>query len=157
MRLVVYLVMQNEINNLQAALAAYNTAEDQLYKITKEQVVALFQPFFEANPKVDAVYWNQYTPYFMDGEPCVFSVNEISLVSKELFKDACGTDAESYYNSDNMISEWDADEQYRPLFDAANAIRNPLPDKLLQNVFGDHAAITISRDGTLEVDECSHD
>lgn len=145
--------MQNEINNFQAVVASYNAAREALSKITKEQVAALFLPFFEANPKIDAVKWSQYTPYFMDGDPCVFGVNEISLVSKELFTEE---DADSYHG-ENTVAEWDADEQYKPLFDAANEIRNPLPNELLQDVFGDHAEITINRDGTFEVDECSHD
>lgn len=32
--------------------------------------------FFAANPLVKAVTWTQYTPYFADGDPCEFGVNE---------------------------------------------------------------------------------
>jgi lysophospholipase L1-like esterase len=145
--------MEQEINNFKSVLDAYNAARDQLSKITKEQVVGLFKPFFDANPKIDAVKWSQYTPYFMDGDPCVFGVNEIVLVSKELFTDE---DADSYHG-ENSVPEWDADAEFRPLFDAANEIRNPLPNELLQDIFGDHVEVTIYRDGTFDTNECSHD
>lgn len=32
--------------------------------------------FFDECPRVQAVLWTQYTPYFNDGEECIFSVNE---------------------------------------------------------------------------------
>lgn len=38
-----------------------------------------FAAFFEANPRVEAVRWTQYTPYFNDGEACVFSVNDFEV------------------------------------------------------------------------------
>lgn len=33
-----------------------------------------FLEFFDKNPNINAVMWNQYTPYFNDGDECVFSV-----------------------------------------------------------------------------------
>lgn len=32
-----------------------------------------------ADPDVKAIHWTQYTPYFNDGEPCVFNTGEITL------------------------------------------------------------------------------
>jgi hypothetical protein len=32
--------------------------------------------FFDINPGITAVIWSQYTPYFNDGSPCEFGVNE---------------------------------------------------------------------------------
>jgi hypothetical protein len=34
------------------------------------------EEFFMLNPKVTGVAWTQYTPYFNDGEECVFGVND---------------------------------------------------------------------------------
>lgn len=31
------------------------------------------------NPKIEKIYWTQYTPYFNDGDPCIFGVNEIKF------------------------------------------------------------------------------
>lgn len=38
--------------------------------------------FFDAAPEIKAVIWSQYTPYFNDGEECVFSVNEINFLTE---------------------------------------------------------------------------
>ena len=38
--------------------------------------------FFEECPKVQAVVWSQYTPYFNDGDECVFSVNDPCFITK---------------------------------------------------------------------------
>jgi hypothetical protein len=32
--------------------------------------------FFDINPGIKAVIWSQYTPYFNDGAPCEFGVND---------------------------------------------------------------------------------
>jgi hypothetical protein len=36
----------------------------------------MFEKFWELNPGINAVIWAQYAPYFNDGEPCKFSVND---------------------------------------------------------------------------------
>ena len=60
--------------------------------------------FFEECPKVQAVVWTQYTPYFNDGEECIFSVNEPYFVVE-------GFDPE---NLENPYA-YDDDESYSTL------------------------------------------
>jgi hypothetical protein len=43
--------------------------------------------FFDECPKVQAVVWNQYTPYFNDGDECIFSVNEPTFITKNFDRD----------------------------------------------------------------------
>lgn len=43
--------------------------------------------FFEECPKVQAVVWSQYTPYFNDGDECIFSVNEPYFITKNFDRD----------------------------------------------------------------------
>lgn len=59
------------------------------------------------NEHVDAVRWQQYTPHFMDGDPCVFSANDPSVKSP-LFPDENGGEledgwVESYYMYDYEV------------------------------------------------------
>lgn len=35
-----------------------------------------FIDFFNEHPDIHALSWRQYTPYFNDGDPCVFGVRE---------------------------------------------------------------------------------
>ena len=39
---------------------------------TEAQVIFkdVFKNFFDKNPAITAVIWNQYTPYFNDGDTC---------------------------------------------------------------------------------------
>lgn len=37
----------------------------------------IFNELIEAVPEIERVYWTQYTPYWNDGETCIFSVNDI--------------------------------------------------------------------------------
>src|SRR5579885_1156121 len=41
----------------------------------KEEV----KKFLEKYPVVEAIYWEQYTPYFNDGDACYFGVNDMWL------------------------------------------------------------------------------
>lgn len=43
--------------------------------------------FFDECPKVQAIIWSQYTPYFNDGDECVFGVNEPNFVTKNFDRD----------------------------------------------------------------------
>ena len=72
--------IQNKLNDLiaaQEALAAKFREEAQaLFKdVTKE--------FFTTNPGVNKFSWHQYTPYFNDGDECVFGVNSPTFTNAE--------------------------------------------------------------------------
>ena len=48
----------------------------------------LFTEYFKQHPMVEQVYWDQYAPYFNDGDACVFRVNEgLILVTKKFALD----------------------------------------------------------------------
>src|SRR5688572_125580 len=56
-----------------------------------------------AHPKIEAVKWTQYTPYFNDGDPCVFSVNEpdfkLAGVEPKAAEDNDGDDDAEWFSS----------------------------------------------------------
>ncbi len=41
---------------------------------------AEFKTFLDAHPNVLGFVWEQYTPYFNDGDPCEFGVREIRVI-----------------------------------------------------------------------------
>jgi hypothetical protein len=53
-----------------------------------------FIEFFTKNPEFKSVFWTQYTPHFMDGDECVFSVNDVyvKLVDDEEAEEDEGSD-----------------------------------------------------------------
>jgi hypothetical protein len=44
---------------------------------TAEEFLAEVDQAFATIPGLQRIMWTQYTPYFNDGEPCVFSVGEV--------------------------------------------------------------------------------
>lgn len=49
-------------------------------EIARESFKDVYKTFFELCPDVQAVVWTQYTPYFNDGDECVFNVNQASFI-----------------------------------------------------------------------------
>lgn len=45
----------------------------------RKELGALFDGYFERHPDVECIRWNQFTPYFNDGEECIFGIHEIYL------------------------------------------------------------------------------
>ncbi len=166
-----------DFTNLIQTKAAFEAARQKLNEDFKESIKTIFESFFAANPEVYAFAWTQYTPYFNDGEPCEFGVNEIYA-----YKD---TDAvrEALEASDRSIfwgeidSEDDEDcevntrdqkydshakkmvpvklEQYE--HNTADLIRalNDFNDEF-QYAFGDHVSVVVTRDG-IDVEDFDHD
>jgi hypothetical protein len=134
-------------------------------------------------PGVKAVRWRQYTPYFNDGDACVFSINEAyvkfsvepdrtyTFADLDALEDEDDNDDGDY--GDGFVGTWELGErwnsetrQYESLGDptrtnAANALKafnqqmGAFEDVCLDN-FGDHAIITATREG-FSVDYYEHD
>jgi hypothetical protein len=75
---------------------------------------------FDKVPYVESIRWTQYTPHFMDGDPCEFGVNELELtVDPGKVGDGSLTEDEVYNTlwrrHDNypfFDNHWDDDEMY---------------------------------------------
>lgn len=119
-----------------------------------------FAAMFDAHPTVKAVRWRQYTPYFNDGDECIFSVHGPSMrLEESTARD--GEEEDGYLNEyDNYVRKF-VDGKFiggpgKERYDAVNALVTGIPEDLMKAVFGDHAEITATRDG-FEVEEYEHD
>jgi hypothetical protein len=104
---------------------------------------AEFKSAFESNPDVKAMRWNQYTPYFNDGDECVFGVNDL-MVKAENPEDA--------EDADGFASLWGGNKN-EPLLKWWNSIQC---DEAFLAAFGNHCQITATPEG-FEVDGYDHD
>ena len=124
----------------------------------QEAISNVFVEFFKAEPKVQAISWCQYTPYFNDGEECIFDVQDIYFILD-------GFDAE---NVPYSPYEFEDDEQYVVAFrygsDKEEYTENM---KLLDNLvgansdimkyaYGDHVMVVITPTETF-INEFEHD
>lgn len=129
--------------------------------------------------------WHQYTPYFNDGDPCIFMVGEVWVARHEDMRgggeDGEGDEAERLsvsfgdhlgtYEGGTWVSDpddpnrrnrvgahYEGPDQAR--YDRCKALADAIDsgafDEVLLDAFGDHAEITVKRDG-ITVEFYEHD
>jgi hypothetical protein len=143
-----------------------------------QRPIADLEPLIRAVLADDGIVefgWTQYTPYFNDGDPCVFSVGD------PWFRSAADEASDSEYDDDtyelwNHPTLGKRDRRYNhdtcsydygpyegpneARYDRCNDVREALYsgafDNVLLEAFGDHARVTVRKD-RISVDEYSHD
>lgn len=82
-----------------------NEALEKMREKYQNEAQGLFEEltsgFFRAYPEVKNIFWTQYTPHFMDGDDCVFSVNDIYYTIDRSY------DRSKFAGSEDTASEWD--------------------------------------------------
>lgn len=113
----------------------------------KQAVSEELADLFKAHPELRAVRWQQYAPYFNDGDECVFSL-------KELYFKVDGTpeDAGDYEDGFDSIP-YPADSG---LHAALSSFSDGRDRDIYRECFGDHVEVTARPDG-VTVEEYSHD
>lgn len=160
------------IEEQRALTAKFQSEAQAMFKETMKE-------FFDKNPGITALKWSQYTPYFNDGDTCVFRVNDVyytnapadELDNVTTWGEYEGED-ESVWVTHNIAyvltsgSKYYEDEVAK--IHAAGGVEVEsceLIDKMIQSsemedimreMFGDHVVITATRDG-FDVNEHHHD
>lgn len=141
--------MREELQPLLSALEEYQE------KIKNDGLGILrqsFMTFFEKYPLITELSWRQYTPYFNDGEACVFSVHTYSIEFK-LDGEEERLNVDDYIYDDNFPAplKTTVKSAYKELANALEAVED-----VLQAVFGDHAEIIVNRE-EVRVESCDHE
>jgi hypothetical protein len=132
------------IEKIKSEIAAFDEKRKQLCEELQKQFPDLFKDFFAKHEWVEKFQWRQYTPYFNDGDECVFGVsNDYSSLEIN------GVD----YYDDSVYGIEDKKAVYAELSDILQSV----PDEFYKDLFGDHMEITVNRDGTIEKEEYEHD
>ena len=105
----------------------------------------VFKDFFAEFPVVTAIRWAQYTPYFNDGEACVFSVHEPSL----------RTDADFLEVYDREFDSLPA-PVIKAHAELTDLLQSDALERVLLAMFGDHNQVTVYPK-QIVVDGYSHD
>lgn len=121
-------------------------------KVLNESV---FPDFFKKHPEVTAIYWAQYTPYFNDGDPCVFSVGEVCVTnSKDMDEDGAGP-YESFWDGEKT---WEIPKSIdNDLSGVATFIGKN--EELMLDLFDDHVVVKVYNESPIrcETEEYEHD
>lgn len=134
-----------------------------------------------APPILEGLAWSQYTPYFNDGEECVFGVNEPNFIFiPDDILDAAAKDDEDSgdpripgietYGINRMDSDYAKkymskrlrkmceDEAVRQSLMKVLETFHGIPDVLFKEAFGDHAVVVLNlHTGKATVDYYEHD
>jgi hypothetical protein len=176
-----------EINEMKIKMRAVREERETLSKKIRAMAAEVFaegvKGIFEKHPTLEYFSWNQYTPYFNDGDVCEFSVNRDYMTAKDInnevpmedfyLSDVIGNiergTAIKYVNDPNATPDrWGYRPQKRieipftptPLELAAPDIMtfvNEFEDDDFLMMFGDHVTVTITRDGKVETDTYDHE
>jgi hypothetical protein len=158
------------------------TKQQELRKEFQETAQELFKEttkeFFDINPGITAVVWTQYTPYFNDGDECIFGVNSPTFTNapkEDLDYINYGEydgENESVWAADNLQYVMECDRDYwketkeKILSGGAIDINSCQTlekmlgsgemDDIMREMFGDHVKVILTRDG-IEIEDYDHE
>ena len=133
-----------------------------MFESAKSILIDEFKEFFEKNPEFTAIKWNQYTPYFNDGEPCEFSVGSIFVTtladSSEMdyygeYEGEFEYGTPEYKENSNRIFHIGEVEQ---LASISEFVRSDIGESVFRKCFGEHSIVVVTKDG-VEIEEYDHD
>lgn len=154
----------NSSEKLTALIDAHNELKRN-FEIQGRQILKeVFKEFFE-NDWINGVKWNQYTPYFNDGEPCVFSVNDpVAGFVRDWSNVSSWGELDDGEEGDWVYDGWtsareklgpEKQEQIEQIDQFFDLFRK-VPDDIFLSLFGDHCTVLATKDG-FEVEEYEHD
>lgn len=144
-----------------------------------EELAPLFQALLD-DPTIVEFGWTQYTPYFNDGDTCEFSVHYLWVRTTAEAEGSVDEDGGEYepgyaldvdyhpslgkvkydYNSEGRYVpiryEGPDEDRYNRCQGLDSALQSGAYDNVLLKHFGDHAMVTVRKDG-IEVEYYSHD
>lgn len=128
------------------------------------------QVLFDAHPEIESFSWAQYTPYYNDGDECVFSartdrdsvdVNGESLEDRDEDPNDPSPDYDDYKTPEQQ-KEWSRIyNAWRDRRGGSHAVveefLSQFDDDELKDMFGDHIEVSVYRDGTVETTDYEHE
>lgn len=146
----------------------YEAARAALMAEGKEAIEKEFQAIFERHPELTVIKWSQYTPYFNDGEECVFSVNDFTISNAPdvenvtAYGDYEGEEEEGEEEEGDtpvfVASRWDdrSEKQYADVWELESFAQSEIGQDLFRDIFDNHVVVIVTRDG-IDVEEYDHD
>lgn len=154
------------LEDLNTAHEALHTFIGKLREVSKKAFTKLSKKLFKTYPELKSFGWCQYTPYFMDGEPCVFFAStEYFIVNGfdqegdvrdetapgEINIIAGSYEKHSSWNKETKKMEYKKNEFYDPRFekiiDEIQSLLNIPETNDFLEWFGDHAFVEITKSG----------
>lgn len=144
--------MSATLQKIKDDMSATNAEIERLKEEANERGKVAFsaacKELFAMHPSLEAIRWNQYTPYFCDGDPCEFGVNDVYI---KLHGDDDGGDYE-----DGFLDGYQCSEEVQKILLDCCAVHGMLTSDTFLALFGDHVEVTVTADG-VDTSEYEHD
>lgn len=143
------------MSKIEQIVTEYTRVKKEFQEKASSAMKEAFTDFFMNNPNVMGIAWTQYTPYFNDGDECIFNVNEAYFTLNNVKPE----DFSGCYDEENFHDSWSAKQNS---IDHAAEVLNfwkelmTIPDEVFKETFGDHVEIYATREG-FKVEEYDHD
>jgi hypothetical protein len=153
------------LEKIKAELEAFEEKKKLFVEELRKEFPTMFSELFEKTDKITSFGWTQYTPYFNDGDTCEFSVNaSYPYINGENIEDHDWYDwrvnrqlkGDNRFDKD-IANNKDLDVESCKIVNEFISVIESIPEDFLKDLFGDHAMVTISNDGSVVVDEYEHD
>lgn len=139
------------VNTLNSYVKKIEEAKEEYRKAGKSLFQEAADVFFAEFPEVKAVVWNQYTPYFNDGDPCYFRIGDIYMVGEGYDEDDMG-DAYSYEESPIKNQSKKLEKAFNEFSKLINQ-----NDDLMESLFDDHVTVHLRPGKEPEALEYDHE
>ena len=176
--------MSEVLDKIRRELDAFAEKKKAFVEELRKDFPLMFKDLIGNAKTFESVSWNQYTPYFNDGEECTFSAHVDYLMvdgnyddeREDLKKVIYGqllTEEDVEFNNEferkspyfrprklgdrGYVKNPNFDPHDGEIFQSIKTVLGEIPEDFLKELFGDHAQITIRKDGTIDVSEYEHD
>jgi len=129
--------------NLEEFIKMRKEYEQLIHAEAKKLFEKMFTEFFYNNPEFTKVSWAQYTPFFNDGDACVFRINTFAFCPKGKEEEF---DEEPY-----EFDLYSFKENTRKKLQAFEENVHKIGENFFLNNFGDHSRVTVSYDGNFDL------
>lgn len=140
--------MNEYIKTLEEFNKTKNEYVQKLQSLVTGAIEATAADVFKSFPQFVGISWAQYTPYFNDGDECIFGISEIYYISdSEALDSIADGEKEGYdYEEEEIVStSWSMKKSEQ--IDVINIFESLLSDSedFLKAAYGDHMKVTITK------------
>lgn len=155
--------MENIVESIKSSLKEFEDKKKAMVEELRKQFPGLLKPLFDESKKINSISWNQYTPYYADGNTPEFGVNHYLIINDTINEDEdAGFLSKELYTYDDQgegvsVPNPDYDLRESIIVKSLSETIFSIPDEFLRDLFGDHVEIIVYKDGSIKVNEYEHD
>lgn len=156
----------NKELEVKTLLENYHNSLKEVNDFFKNNLGAMIAEIMQTSPRINSIGFTAYTPFFNDGDTCVYSVHDIRWINGiNIDYDNCEIDYDwkvGYFDQKGSFKE-DIDKLPETtlidsrVIDKIQELLDSIPTETAESIFGDHVKVTIDREGNIKTEDYEHD